>query len=101
MKFKNFKRCFVRQLLTKVMVYSTLRAALQIFFQSIRFFKAQKDVDSGAISASKVVAQGGCPPFIWVGVRDGNVYHKKVNESLILENKILWFRPTISCPKMS
>lgn len=44
-----------------------LRAALQIYFQDIRFFKAQKDVYGGAISTSKVGAKAGGPPFIGRG----------------------------------
>jgi zinc/manganese transport system substrate-binding protein len=49
--------------------------------------KAQKDTNGEAMSACKVGAKAGGPPFIWAGVGDGPMYHQNINKSLKTNNK--------------
>ena len=68
------------------MIFSIPRTVLQIYLQCIHFFKAL-DVNSEAVSAQKVGAKAGGPPFNWAGVGDGTVYHKKAKKTLKTHNK--------------
>jgi hypothetical protein len=77
-----------KRLLTFPIIRCSLRAALQIYFPGIRC-KAQKDANSGTISAVKVGAKAGGPPSI--GRRWGRklIYHKNIIKALIFRNKYL------------
>lgn len=58
---------------------------------SMYSLKAQKNTNGEAMSAFKVGAKAGSPPFIWAGVGDGPMYQKKINKSLKTNNK--YFEP--------
>ncbi len=77
----QFKNC-----LTSFMLPFTLRAALQILLQGIRF-KAPKDVHGGAISAARLAPRRVAHPLFGRGWGWQHIYHQLVNTSLISKKK--------------
>lgn len=78
----------LKHLLTTPVLSCSLRAALQVYFPGIHC-KAQKDANSGTISAVKVGAKAGGPPSIGRGWGRKLIYHKNINKALIFRNKYL------------
>ena len=80
----------IKHLLTPAVLSCSLRAALQIYFHGIQC-KAQKDTNGETISALKVGAKAGGPPFIGRGWGRKLTYQKNINKTLIFMDK--YFRP--------
>ena len=78
----------INHLAINSMIYCYLRAALQIFLQSI-ILKPLKML-MAKLYLHKGWTLGGRPTLYWAGVGGGTLYHKKINKWLRIKNKNLY-----------